>query len=242
MRKLIMRLDDACEYRDVEKWNRMERLLDTYQIQPLVGIIPHCEDTAFLKYPCDLEFWGRVKTWIEKDWAIAMHGYNHVYSTKCGGINPVNKKSEFAGEPLDVQRGKIRSGVGIMRHHGIEPRYFFAPSHTFDENTLLAIKEESKIEVISDTIAWDSYRTEDFLFVPQQSGSARNLPFRTITFCYHPNVMNDKSFDDLERFIKEYRDLFVPIQHIDTNRKKGIVDIVLWKSYQLFQYLRDSLR
>lgn len=241
MRKLIIRLDDACEYRDVEKWNRMERLLDAYQIQPLIGIIPHCEDAAFLKYPCDLEFWNRVKTWVAKDWAIAMHGYNHVYSTKCGGINPVNRKSEFAGEPLEVQRDKIRNGVDIMRQHSIEPRYFFAPSHTFDENTLLAIKEESKIEVISDTIAWDSYRTEDFLFVPQQSGSVRNLPFSTITFCYHPNVMNDKSFDDLERFIKQHRDLFVPIQHIDSDRKKGIVDTVLWKFYQLFQYLREEL-
>ena len=41
----IIRLDDACEFMDVTKWNRMEEILDQYSVKPLVGIIPSCEDT-----------------------------------------------------------------------------------------------------------------------------------------------------------------------------------------------------
>lgn len=242
MRRFILRLDDACEYWAVDKWGRMEALLDKYQICPLVGVIPHCEDPVLLQYPSDCNFWDKVDTWIEKGWAVAMHGFNHVYGTKCGGINPVNKKSEFAGEPLEVQRGKIRKGVAVMRHHGIDPQYFFAPSHTFDENTLLAIKEESNIKTISDTIAWDCYRTESFQFIPQQTGSVRNLPFRTVTFCYHPNVMDDKAFDELETFIKQHHSLFTTVQSIVINRKKSSLDIVLDKSYFLFQTIRRYIR
>ena len=39
-----------------------------------------------------------------------MHGYNHVYHAERGGMNPVNRRSEFAGEPLEVQRRKYQKG------------------------------------------------------------------------------------------------------------------------------------
>ena len=86
--KYILRLDDACEKRDIDKWDRMEELLDRYKVKPLVGIIPHCEDPAMDEYLPDPEFWYRVDNWIEKGWTIAMHGFNHVYSNHNGGINP----------------------------------------------------------------------------------------------------------------------------------------------------------
>lgn len=229
----IIRLDDACEKRDIEKWNRMEKLLDKYGIKPLVGIIPHCEDPMMEKYETDTDFWGRVDSWAAKGWAIAMHGYNHVYGTECGGINPVNKRSEFAGEPLSVQKNKITKGVAIMRGHGIDPQVFFAPSHTFDENTLIVLKECSNIHVISDTIANDVYTKDGFTFVPQQSGSVRSLPFKTVTFCYHPNAMYDKLFSELEVFIQQRQNEFMTFPLASTNRSLGLVDRILERLYFL---------
>lgn len=35
MSKYIMRLDDAAEKMNIEKWIRMERLLDKYNVKPL---------------------------------------------------------------------------------------------------------------------------------------------------------------------------------------------------------------
>ena len=224
MTKYIMRLDDACEKRDIAKWDRMEALCDKYGVKPLVGVISHCEDHTMDDYPYDEKFWDRVPVWMVKGWTIALHGYNHVYSTKCGGINPVNKRSEFAGEPLDVQRQKIRDGVAIFRSHGIEPKVFFAPSHTFDQNTLTALREESNIRIISDTIAYDTYCADGFTFVPQQSGRVRRLPFRTVTFCYHPNSMGDDDFDRLEEFFINNSKKFAYNLDLVVNRKYSLID------------------
>lgn len=93
MSKYILRLDDACEKRDIKKWDKIESLLDKYNIKPLVGVIPNCEDPMMNNYEIDLHFWDRVLSWGKKNWTIALHGYNHVYSTNNGGLNPVNKRS-----------------------------------------------------------------------------------------------------------------------------------------------------
>lgn len=234
MSKYILRLDDACEKMDIEKWDRMEQLLDKYAVKPLVGVIPHCEDPMMDDYPVDSKFWSKVNNWITKDWSIAMHGYNHVYSTECGGINPINKRSEFAGEPLEVQKEKIRKGISIMREHDINPNIFFAPSHTFDRNTLLALKAESDVNIISDTIANDVYYQDDFQFVPQQSGRVRKLPFKVVTFCYHPNMMRENDFVYLEQFLEKNAILFTRFElTVNGKRKKNILDKILRKIYFL---------
>lgn len=234
MSKYILRLDDACEKMDIEKWDRMEQLLDKYGVKPLVGVIPHCEDPMMGDYRVDSNFWSKVANWISKDWSIAMHGYNHVYSTDCGGINPINKRSEFAGEPLEVQKEKIRKGISIMREHGINPKIFFAPSHTFDKNTLLALKAESDINIISDTIANDVYYQDDFQFVPQQSGRVRKLPFKVVTFCYHPNMMKENDFVYLEQFLRKNIALYTKIElTVKGKRRKSILDKILRQIYFL---------
>lgn len=203
MSKYIIRLDDACEKRNIENWNRMENLLDKYKVKPLVGIIPDCRDPMMDKYEYDNGFWDLVDQWVHKGWVIAMHGYQHLYTTKCGGINPVNLRSEFAGESYETQKNKIKNGILILKSHGITPKVFFAPSHTFDENTISAIKEESDIRIISDTVANKPYVKDGITFVPQQSGTVRKLPFSVVTFCYHPNTMSDSDFYKLESFLQE---------------------------------------
>lgn len=231
MSKYIMRLDDACEKRNIKCWDRIEKILDNYGIKPLVGVIPHCEDSMMDAYPIDDSFKTRIKNWADKDWIIALHGYNHVYSSKSGGINPVNYRSEFAGESLEVQKEKIRSGVSILNNIGINPKVFFAPSHTFDENTIIALKEESNIKIISDTIANDSYEKYGMTFVPQQSGRVRKLPFKIVTFCYHPNTMNEKDFSDLEDFLKKYQEKFIPFPLQEVSRQENFIDYLLKKLY-----------
>lgn len=231
----IIRLDDASEKRDVEKWDRIEELLDKYAIKPIVGVIPKCEDPKMDKYPADIDFWNRVHAWENKGWAIAMHGYRHVYDSNDGGINPVNNFSEFAGHPLEVQRERIKNGVEIFRDHGIEPKIFFAPGHTFDNNTLEALRLESNIRVISDTVAWDVYTKDGFTFIPQQSGRVRRLPFSTTTFCYHPNTMDEDMFTELESFNRRFMNRFGSTTRITNelkkHRKKRLTDTLLELMY-----------
>lgn len=231
MTKYIMRLDDASEYMDTKKWKCTEVILDKYDIKPIVGIIPHNQDESLLsQYEIDLHFWEKVQHWINKGWIPAMHGYEHKYETKDGGINPVHRRSEFAGLPYEKQAEKIKKGYQILREHDVQPEIFFAPSHTFDTNTLKAIKNETPIRIISDTVAWDIYKEGEFWFVPQQSGRVRKIPFKTVTFCYHPNTMINEDFDTMEVFIKKYRNNFTSIiEKKDRNKTK--VDEILQKLY-----------
>ncbi|PAD40397.1 DUF2334 domain-containing protein [Terribacillus sp. 7520-G] len=229
----IIRLDDASEYMDVHKWNKIEALLDKYEIKPIVGVIPNNEDETFTtKYVRDDNFWLKAKGWQEKGWEIALHGYNHVYASNSGGINPVNHRSEFAGLSLEDQQIKISKGMKIFKEKDIISRMFFAPSHTFDDNTLKALTLESNIRMISDTIANNCYKYNDFYFIPQQSGKARLLPLKLVTFCYHPNEMTNSDFNHLESFIVKHRRKFISIDDITfLERKMGIYDIVLRKLY-----------
>lgn len=230
MKKYLIRLDDACPKRDIEKWDRIESLLDKYGIKPLVGIIPECKDPAFEHYPVDESFWTeRVAKWKQKGWVLALHGYEHVFCTKNPGINPVNKYSEFAGLSLEEQRSKIRNGIQILREHGIEPQVFFAPAHSFDKNTIESLKQESNIYIISDVPANKPFTKYGMTFVPQQSGRVRELPFAVQTFCYHPNIMKDSDFDDLEAFFLKHKFNDFPLEQ--TKRKLSLYDWFLMKIY-----------
>ena len=228
----LIRLDDASEYMNIKKWMQMERLLDKYKIKPIYGIIPANQDPNLLSYEKVNEFWGLMCQWSNKGWIPALHGYTHVFETNEGGINPVNSRSEFAGVPFERQCQKIRDGMKILREHEIIPEIFFAPAHTFDENTLRALKKESEIRVISDTIASDVYYEDGFYFIPQQSGRCRRLPFKVVTFCYHPNIMNNEDFNRLELFLEKYSGNFDIFHYkILRERRLGIIDRVIRSLY-----------
>ncbi len=243
MKRYILRLDDASEFMDLEKWEKMEVLLDKYSIKPIFGIIPDNKDISLIsKYKKIDDFWDLMHKWINKGWIPAMHGFEHRYVSRSGGINPVNMKSEFAGLPYEKQAEKIRNGWKILKIHDIAPNVFFAPSHTFDENTLLAIEKETSIRIISDTPAWDVYKRGVFCFVPLQSGLVRKLPFKTTTFCYHPNSMKEEDFISLETFLKRNVSSFGVLELFIRERKRTLLDNVVWWMYFTNRRLRLFLR
>lgn len=211
----------------------MEKILDVYNIKPIFGIIPkNSDENLTSKYQRDEHFWEKAKLWQEKGWMPAMHGFEHKYETREGGINPVNKRSEFAGLIYKKQAFKIEQGWKELNKHGFFPKIFFAPSHTFDENTLLALKEKTSIRIISDTIAFNAYKQSGMLFLPQQSGKVRSLPFKMVTFCYHPNTMDNKMFVELEHFLKRNKRKFeFDLNDFTTERSFSIFDWALRKIY-----------
>ncbi|MBR1792391.1 MAG: DUF2334 domain-containing protein [Bacteroidales bacterium] len=218
----------------------MEDLLDTYSIRPLVGIIPHNEDPQQMIDAEDNNFWDKARHWQEKGWTIALHGYSHRYISDKGmqGLNPIWKRSEFAGVSLSMQCDKIREGINVLRGQSVSPWCFFAPSHTFDENTLAALRQESDIRIISDTIATKPYRYSDFVFIPQFGGSCRSMVLNGIyTFCLHPNSMRDEDFFHTEDFIKKYRHQFISFFDINlkTINSKSLLDRGFSKLYHFYR-------
>lgn len=223
-KQYLIRLDDACPTMDVGKWQRMEDILDQYGVHPMVGIIPDNKDPKQQIDAEDTSFWDRVKDWEKKGWAIALHGCDHCFISNDGmkGINPLWKRSEFAGVPLEIQKEKICKGVSLMRIHGIEPKYFFAPAHTYDENTLEALRTESNIRIISDTIATKPYYKDDFVFIPQVGGHCVEMKIPGVwTFCLHPSAMTDENFIATERFIKSHSKEMTGFEDLDLTNLKA---------------------
>ena len=222
--KYLIRLDDACPTMDKAKWQRMFDVLDRYGVRPMVGIIPHNEDPMQEIDSPDLEFWEKAKSWQQKGYAIALHGYNHCYISNKGleGMNPLWARSEFAGVPLEIQRQKIRDGFKILSEQGVSPNYFFAPSHTFDKNTLKALKECTDIRIISDTIATKPYQKDDFIFLPQLGGHCTEMKISGVwTFCLHPSAMTDDNFNATESFLKDHKSEFVGFKELDLSNLKS---------------------
>lgn len=244
MARYIMRLDDACERMNLENWQRIEELLDKYNIKPLIGVIPDCQDKEMEKYEKDIEFWSKVKKWEEKKWVIALHGYDHVYISREKGINPIHNRSEFAGVSYDIQKKKIKKGYNLLEKKGIITEVFFAPSHTFDLNTIRALKEETQIKIISDTIALKPYKKENMIFVPQQCGRVRNIPVGIVTFCYHPNNMKESEFLVLESFFKKHQSKFISILDInfDSLKKINLIDLTLQKIYFFVRKIKNIFK
>ena len=235
----LIRLDDASEHMNTERWDHIERILDENSIKPLVGVIPVNRDPMLLEFPEDPSFWDKARSWKSKGWRIALHGFEHVYSTNCAGINPVHDRSEFAGHSLEIQREKIREGVKLLKEKGLEPTVFFAPSHTFDENTLEALRLESDIRIISDTVANDTYCRKGFTFIPQQAGRVRELPFKVTTICLHPNFTTDPEFDEIEAFLKAHPGEFLEPNTIQpATRKRSLLD----RGYEMAYFLKRKLR
>ena len=237
--RYLIRLDDACPYMDRAKWQRMEHILDRYSVKPLVGLIPANEDPITMIDPEDNLFWDKVLSWKEKGWKLALHGYNHVCTTKAGGLNPVHSRSEFASVSYDIQQEKIKQGYAILHNHGIDVEWFFAPSHTFDENTLNAIKECTPIRNISDMIATKPYPYKGFTFVPCQMGVLRKMPISGYwCACYHPNIMKDDDFEALESFLKLYNQDFISFDELPEARSKSVKDKILSLAYYTLRRMK----
>jgi predicted deacetylase len=234
----LIRLDDASDHMNTERWDRVERMLDENGVKPMVGVIPLNRDPMLLEFAEDPAFWAKAKSWQEKGWRIALHGYEHLYNSDCAGINPVHGRSEFAGLSLEAQREKIRDGLKILKDKGLSPTAFFAPSHTFDWNTLEALRLESDIRVISDTVANDCYCRRGFTFIPQQAGRVRELPFKVTTICLHPNFTTDPEMDEIEAFLKSHAGQFLDPDTLGpTTRKRSLLD----RGYETAYFLKRKL-
>ncbi len=153
---------------------------------------------------------------------------------QAGGVNPVNNFSEFAGVPYEEQCELISKGNAILQSHGVNVKIFFAPAHTYDNNTLRAIKENTDIRIISDTVADNVYFRDEMYFIPQQSGAVRTLPFKVVTFCYHPNIMDNDAFERLESFICTHADEFGSVSpEILRKQRQSLYDVALQLLYRM---------
>lgn len=217
--KIAIRMDDITPNMDWEKFNKFKDLLDEYGITPLIGVVPDNAD-SHLNICGSLatdepdrnsedgkqhiqDFWAYVKDLQNAGWIIAMHGMSHIYTTSKGGMFPLNNFSEFAGLPYDEQLELLGYGVDIFNSHGIETDIFMAPAHSYDANTISALKSLGFTK-ITDGFGNEPYYYRGMTFYPISFKRSRTLKGGEgySTFVYHVNEMNDKDFESFEHILK----------------------------------------
>lgn len=232
MAKYIIRLDDACPTMNRANWDRVEYLLDKYEIKPIVGVIPQNLDRAF-DWEKDEKFWERVAKWKNKGWSISVHGLHHCmhYHEPRKGYFQLSHgtNTEFAGVPLEKQRKMLHLACEVFREKQIQPNSFFAPAHTYDENTVKAVSELAEMEFISDGYALRPYKKNGMVFIPSLCDGPFKMLFGIHTFVFHPSVMREKDFLRLEKFLIQNRQNVITTDFALRRVKKtqGIVGILL---------------
>lgn len=202
----LIRLDDACETQDLTKWKAIEQILDKHHIKPIVAVIPQNEDPSLLIAERNGQFWDDVRKWQNKGWAIALHGYRHVYHkvNRKRLFFPFYDRSEFAGLDFETQSGILKKAVARFAQHGIRPELWVAPGHCFDRVTLDALHSATDIRVISDGIAFFPYSEHGFIFVPQQLWWPKKKMTGIWTICLHPNTMSEESIKAFEQTLVRF--------------------------------------
>ncbi|MBD5531494.1 MAG: DUF2334 domain-containing protein [Lachnospiraceae bacterium] len=205
MQQLLIRLDDITPDMDWEAFERLEALFEQYQIHPIIGVVPDNKDETLHIQEPRADFWERMRALQECGWVIAQHGFTHVYVNKRSGLLGVNPFSEFAGLSYQEQYEKLKKGQEILKKQGIDAVMFMAPGHTFDRQTLRALKNLGFV-FVTDGYCSIPYHRGGLLFLPCTLSSPR-LPKRFDTLCLHANGMGRGQFDALAEFIGRNRKL-----------------------------------
>ena len=199
---ILIRIDDIAENMNWDLIKKSELLFEKYGIKPVLGVIPKNKDVQLLSYPKKDDFWERVRIWKKKGWEIAMHGYTHVYDKMSQKDDYFNYGggSEFCGHSLETQMARIKNGLKKFDEEKIKIRTFFAPNHTYDENTFIALKNYGINEVM-DGYGLMPYVENDIKFIPQLFYKVLALPFGIQSTQIHLNYWNQKDFKIFEKFI-----------------------------------------
>ena len=223
MRKILIRFDDICPTMNWEQWDKAKKMLDEAGVTALLGVVPDNMDPDLMIDAPKPDFWAYIKGLQDHGYAMAMHGYHHQFELKADGLVTKNKISEFAGLSYDVQLDKIKKGKEILNSHGIETDVFFAPAHSYDDNTLKALAT-CGFKYVSDGLSGMPYKRNGIILLPCRSGGIPRMEkkkgFITAVVHAHEWVKDEKRGENLkfEKLLKDYRGDIV-----------GLDDFCKWK-------------
>lgn len=211
MIRFIVRFDDICPGMH---WGNFQRFEDFFatdrRIKPLLGVVPENRDPKLTVQAERKDFWSQVRHWRDLGWTLAQHGYTHEYALNDGGILKVGNKSEFAGLPYAMQYSKLAQGQRILKEQGVWQPYFMAPSHSFDYDTLRALKSLG-FAAITDGYGVYPYELGGIVAVPQLFATPRHFGFGIYTLCLHVNTMSAHQIDTTLCFIQTNAARFISL-------------------------------
>ena len=208
--KIAVRMDDITPDMNWDNFSFFRDLFDKAGITPLLGIVPKNSDKNLQIEPEREDFYEIMKGLKQEGYVLAMHGYQHLYTTKKGGCFPLNHFSEFAGVPYEQQKRMLADGKRILSENGIETDIFMAPAHSYDNNTLKALKEVGFTK-LTDGFGTTPYLWKEMVFYPisfRLAGSLKKQKGYT-TLVIHANTINDSDRQRYTTLFAQNRETFI---------------------------------
>ena len=211
--KTAIRLDDITPDMDWVQYRKVEEILDRNNLRPLIGVVPFNSDDNLMRSEAALseeEYKSFLKGRLDAGWVAALHGYSHVYETKCHGLFPLNNFSEFAGVPFEEQKRRLAEGRARLLGLGIDTDIFMAPGQTFDRATLEALRENG-IKRVTDGFGLVPYERQGLTFYPisKRRSDCTKAGAGYTTLVLHTNTMTDAEIEELGVTIEKHRDCFI---------------------------------
>jgi predicted deacetylase len=226
-------------------WDSIETMLRELAVRPVLAVIPENADDVLRVCSPVADFWDRIREWQDLGWTIGMHGWQHRFVTKNGGILGLNQFSEFAGLSRSEQKEKLNRARDIFAKERIQSDLFIAPAHSFDRTTLELLRELG-FRYISDGFFPTPITDElGITWVPQQLWRYRWRPFGTWTICFHMNSWTSsdvrgfrQSTARYEESISDFRNVIQ--QHV--SRPPSVLDVAVASVYQVAAELGSSAK
>lgn len=239
--KVTFRIDDVSLYMNWEIFNDLIELFNKKKIKPLLGLIPDNQDPELRKYPYNTNGWNEIAELVKNGWMVSQHGYQHIYSTEDSGLLRINKYSEFAGVDFSKQYAMISQGKKLLAQRGFHSDIFMAPAHSYDENTILALKQLG-FRYVTDGYSLFPYERHSLKFIPCQSSRPIKGLFGIQTICLHPNTMSRSDLDTINRWITENTHKIYDYSYALKYPNFGTVSKIIEKLVLGFRYAKKAVR
>jgi predicted deacetylase len=211
--QFLLRIDDLCPTLHAQRWGRLRELLHEHSIRPILAVVPANQDPELRVSAPDRGFWQQMRDLQSAGATIALHGYTHLCSQTGRGLIPLHRTGEFAGLGIDEQRHRIAAGRDILRGHGLNPQLWVAPRHSFDRNTLRALKDEG-MHYLSDGMARRPFERGGITWIPMQLWAPVKRTSGLWTICIHPNSLDRVRYEHLQRFVQLFAGQFTTFHRV----------------------------
>jgi len=216
---------------------KIREIFNQYKIKPLIAIIPDVRDPKLISWPENKDFWAIIGELSRGGWVLGQHGYQHL-ATGNGGVLKIHHSGEFGGLDFKLQNSMIVSGKEIIKRNLISPDVFVAPRHSFDKNTVEALKINDFC-YLSDGIALYPFKKWGLIWLPQILWRPRKGIIGLVTVALHTNTMTDKDFDNLKKFIEKNRNKIGDFSELMNWHEKTNVfkKIIIFPINQIFRII-----
>ena len=231
MAKYLIRFDDINSRMDWNSFFTIKKVLEKYNIKSILGVVPKCED-AFLHVSKPIpDFFGNLRRFALYGDVIAQHGYKHIYDSRSKGFYGNTNNSEFSGHSYKKQLLKLSKGKDILEKESLWEPIFMAPNHSFDANTLKALKKLG-FRIVLDGFSLFPFKKNGLFFVPQIFSKPLPKFMPGISqLCIHINTISKKELNQLILFITKNHNNFLKLEE------------TIYKNYfpQFFEHLFISI-